>query len=61
LSLLDEIDAGTVKTYQPYWAVRAHLLQQLDRGTEAARALDQAIGLAEDDAVRRFLLARRDA
>jgi RNA polymerase sigma-70 factor (ECF subfamily) len=61
LSLLDEIDAGTVKTYQPYWAVRAHLLQQLDRGTEAAHAFDQAIGLAEDDAVRRFLLARRDA
>ncbi len=61
LSLLDEIDAVSVKTYQPYWAVRAHLLQQLQPGPAAAHAFDQAIGLAEDDAVRRFLLARRDA
>jgi predicted RNA polymerase sigma factor len=59
LSRLDDIDAGAVKTYQPYWAVRAHLLQQLRRGAEADHAFDQAIGLAEDDAVRRFLLARR--
>jgi predicted RNA polymerase sigma factor len=59
LSLLDEIEGGTVKTYQPYWAVRAHLLKQLGRGGEAAGAFDRAIGLAEDDAVRRFLFERR--
>jgi len=59
LSLLDEIEGGSVKAYQPYWAVRAHLLKQLDRGPAAAEAYDRAIGLAEDDAVRRFLLDRR--
>ncbi len=59
LSLLDEIEGGAVKTYQPYWAVRAHLLKQLGRGREAAEAFDRAIGLAEDHAVRRFLLERR--
>jgi predicted RNA polymerase sigma factor len=59
LSLLDEIDGGAVKTYQPYWAVRAYLLKQLGRSHEAAEAFDRAIGLAEDDAVRRFLRERR--
>ncbi len=60
LALLDEIAPGAVQTYQPYWAVRAHLLQKLAHRLEAAHAFDQAIGLAEDDAVRRFLLARRE-
>jgi RNA polymerase sigma-70 factor (ECF subfamily) len=59
LSLLDEIEGASVITYQPYWAVRAHLLRQLGRGHESAEAYDRAIGLAEDDAVRRFLLDRR--
>jgi predicted RNA polymerase sigma factor len=59
LSLLDQIDGESVKTYQPYWAVRAHLQQRLGRRNEAAEAFDRAIGLAEDEAVRRFLLARR--
>jgi RNA polymerase sigma-70 factor (ECF subfamily) len=59
LSLLDEIDGRSIITYQPYWAVRAHLLQKLGRAEEAAGAFDRAIGLAEDDAVRRFLLDRR--
>ena len=48
-----------VKTYQPYWAVRAHLFRQLHREKEARQAFDRAIGLAEDPAVRRFLLERR--
>jgi RNA polymerase sigma-70 factor (ECF subfamily) len=58
LALLD-IERAAVSTYQPYWAVRAHLLQRLGRQAEASAAFDQAIGLAEDDAVRRFLLERR--
>lgn len=60
LALLDAIDESAVATYQPYWAVRAHLLRLLDRGAEAAAAYDRAIGLTEDPAVRRFLLHRRD-
>ena len=59
LSLLDEIDGGSVKTYQPYWAVRAHLLKQSGRSHEARQAFDRAIGLAEDNALRRFLLDSR--
>lgn len=59
LSLLDEIPGGWVASYQPYWAVRAHLLQRSGRAREAAEAFDRAIGLAEDEAVRRFLLDRR--
>ena len=59
LSLLDEIEDRSIGGYQPYWAVRGHLLQTLGRSRDAAEAFDRAIGLAEDDAVRRFLLERR--
>jgi|SRR5579864_567877 len=59
LAALDEIDLGSVKDYQPYWAVRAHLLQRLGRSREALEAFDRAIGLAEDPAVRQFLLQKR--
>jgi predicted RNA polymerase sigma factor len=59
LAVLDRIDSAAVSAYQPYWAVRAHLLQQLGKTSEAADAFDRAIGLAEDTAVRQFLLQRR--
>jgi RNA polymerase sigma-70 factor (ECF subfamily) len=59
LAVLDGIDLEAVSTYQPYWAVRAHLLHRLGKTTEAADAFDRAIGLAEDPAVREFLLQRR--
>jgi RNA polymerase sigma-70 factor (ECF subfamily) len=59
LVLLDTVDLGAVPLYQPYWAVRAHLLQRVGRTHEACDAFDRAIGLAEDDAVRRFLRERR--
>jgi len=59
LAVLDEIAPDDVSAYQPYWAVRAHLLQRLGRTSEAADAFDRAIGLAEDPAVRQFLLQKR--
>jgi predicted RNA polymerase sigma factor len=59
LAVLQEIDQSAVSTYQPYWAVRAHLLQRLGKTFEAADSFDRAIGLAEDPAVRQFLLQRR--
>lgn len=59
LAVLDAIDQNAVASYQPYWAVRAHLLQCLGRSAEASHAYDRAIGLAEDPAVREFLLKRR--
>jgi len=60
LALLDQIDPQAVNSYQPYWAVRAHLLQQLDRLQDATTAFDHAIRLSEDDAVRAFLTEHRD-
>ena len=59
LALLAEIAAPAVMTHQPYWTVRAHLLAALRRAPEAAEAYDRAIGLTEDDALRRLLLDRR--
>jgi RNA polymerase sigma-70 factor (ECF subfamily) len=59
LAVLDGICPDDVSAYQPYWAVRAHLLQRLRKTSEAVDAFDRAIGLAEDPAVRQFLLQRR--
>jgi RNA polymerase sigma-70 factor (ECF subfamily) len=59
LAVLDAIDQDAFSAYQPYWAVRAHLLQLLGKGPEAQYAYDRAIGLAEDPAVREFLLQKR--
>ena len=59
LDALDRIDPLSSKTYQPYWAVRAHLLHRAGRSIEALHAFDRAIGLTEDAATRQFLLRRR--
>ncbi len=59
LEALNGIDPQAASGYQPYWAVRAHLLQQTAKTSEAAESFDRAIGLAEDPAVRQFLLERR--
>src|SRR5579864_3565716 len=48
LAVLDALDRDVVSAYQPYWAVRAHLLQRLGRTADASDAYDRAIGLAED-------------
>jgi RNA polymerase sigma-70 factor (ECF subfamily) len=59
LAVLNGIDPDDVSAYQPYWAVRSHLLQRLGKTSEAKHAYDRAIGLAEDPAVKEFLLHRR--
>src|SRR5262249_9993952 len=59
LAVLDAIDQDAAPVYQPYWAVRAHVLRLLGRGREAQHAYDRAIGFAEDPAVREFLLQKR--
>src|SRR6516164_2786604 len=58
LAVLDTIDLEEISSFQPYWAVRAHLLQRLGKTSEASDAYDRAIGLAEDPAVRKFLLQK---
>ena len=57
--MLSGIDPEDIAAYQPYWVVRAHLLQRLGKTVEASDAFDRAIGLTEDSAVRQFLLQRR--
>jgi RNA polymerase sigma-70 factor (ECF subfamily) len=59
LVVLDAIALDDVSGYQPYWAVRAHLLQQLGNTPETLDAYNRAIGVAEDPAVREFLLQKR--
>lgn len=52
---LEAIPAEALTAYQPYWALRAHLLSALGRADEARHAYTRAIGLSEDAAVRTFL------
>ncbi len=61
LGLLDAIDPATGDAYQPYWATRAHLLDNSGRRPEAALAYTAAAGLAGDPGLRTWLLERRDA
>jgi predicted RNA polymerase sigma factor len=58
-ALLQAIPAVSVKTYQPYWAVAAHLLMRMERFDESSAAYTRAIGLCEDPAMREFLERRR--
>ena len=55
---LQALSGESVKNYQPYWALAAHLLARLERFTEAAAAYERAIGLCEDPAMREFLSQR---
>jgi RNA polymerase sigma-70 factor (ECF subfamily) len=54
-TLLEAIPADAVSTYQPYWALAAHLLARMRMTREAAAAYSRAIGLCEDRAMREFL------
>ena len=54
-SMLNAIPAEAVASYQPYWALSAHLLTRLQRLEEAAAARTRAIGLCEDPAMREYL------
>jgi predicted RNA polymerase sigma factor len=61
LAALDAMPAAVIATYQPYWALRAHLLAKLGRADEAARAYTRAIGLSQDAAARAFLAGKKRA
>lgn len=55
---LEEVPAGRVEGYQPYWAARGHLLQLLNRRNEAHQAFARAASLTDDPALREYLLKR---
>lgn len=60
LAELDTVSGDRrIEDYQPYWAARAGLLAELHQIDEARLAYERAIGLERDDAVRRFLAARK--
>lgn len=56
--LLEAVPRAEVASYQPYWAVAAHLLAALGRSAEAEKAHELAIGLCEDPAMRDWLRGR---
>ena len=55
LALLAELPEVQAAGYQPYWALKAHLLVRAGEAAAARDAYSRAIGLAEDPAVRSFL------
>src|SRR5258708_5155991 len=57
-SLLQMIPAEAVASYQPYWALAAHLLKRMGQTTQSADAYRRAIGLTEDSTLRAFLTAQ---
>jgi RNA polymerase sigma-70 factor (ECF subfamily) len=58
LNSLDRLDQRDIASYQPYWAVRAHLLFEAGDGAAASNAYMSAIGLSDSPAVRGFLAKR---
>jgi len=61
LAALDAPPFAIDATYQPLWVVRAHALRRLGRTEEADAALDRALSLTEDPAVREHLRSSRRA
>ena len=60
-AVLQALPSEAVATYQPYWALAAHLLVQRGQADEARAAYDRAIGLCADPAMRAFLRKRAEA
>lgn len=56
LAAVDVLPTAAVAEYQPWWALRAHLLAELGRMEAAGRARARAAGLTQDPAIRAFLL-----
>jgi RNA polymerase sigma-70 factor (ECF subfamily) len=61
LAALDVMPTDMTRDYQPWWALRAHLLSALQQPDAARVAYDRAIGLSMAPGVRAFLLERRAA
>ncbi|NEI70204.1 RNA polymerase subunit sigma-70 [Rhizobium lusitanum] len=61
LELLNRMAERDIVNYQPYWAVRAHLLSEAGDVEHAMSAYRTAIGLSSSEAVRRFLLQRLES
>ena len=59
LNELAQLPEAMTGDYQPFWALKAQLLQQLGTDQQAtATAFRRAIGLTEDEAVRAYLIGK---
>ncbi len=56
--LLKDVPPDAVKSYQPYWALAAHLLAGSGQLEAATDAYERAIGLCMDPAMQAFLMRR---
>lgn len=61
LATLEAMPASLSDSYQPYWALAAHLYETLGRLGEARSAYERAIGLCENAPMREFLIQRAAA
>lgn len=59
LAALAAIPEDVRKSYQPWWATRAHVLARMGDIEPARDAFDRAIGLSDDPAATLYLAARR--
>lgn len=59
IAVLERLVPAEVRGYQPYWVTLANARRGAGQSTLAEQALQTAIGLSEDPAVRRFLEASR--
>ena len=59
LRALEEIASAFTERYQPYWAVKAHILSA-EGEPNAVICYERAIGLTKDASVRDFLLGRKN-
>ena len=55
LAALAQLAPSEIAAYQPFWALKAHLLRRAGHGPEARDAYSRAIGLSDDPAIRAFL------
>lgn len=58
LPFLDAFEPSDVVSYQPYWAVRANVLERSGRTADARAAYERALGLSSDAAARAHLAER---
>jgi RNA polymerase sigma-70 factor (ECF subfamily) len=61
LSALDQISSDRITAYQPYWAARAHILEECGHRDDAITSCDRAIALKPDEAAKDFLRHRLQA
>ncbi|WP_306118422.1 MULTISPECIES: DUF6596 domain-containing protein [unclassified Roseitalea] len=60
LDALDAMPEVQRRSYQPWWATRAHALARLGHKADAHEAFARAIGLSDDEAARRYLWTQAD-